>query len=197
MIMARIDIADLDIVDRVRDKIEERGISPDQLYAVLEGFRTVIRNRKHRTAPYVPLGRDDQGRCLAIPIVPTDDRYVWRPVTAWYCKPGEEAKLRQRRGIMEIGIRYESIQEPLDDEERELMDPDNWDWDNPVEVHIADSPGAILRVRFSREEFIALNDMAREAGLGPIAFIHQTMVAFIDAESRAAQPARATRAATG
>ena len=27
-------------------------------------------------------------------------------------------------------IRYESTQEPLDDEERELMDPDNWDWEN-------------------------------------------------------------------
>ena len=34
---------------------------------------------------------------------------------------------------MEGPVRYESLQEPLDDEERELMDPDNWDWDNPIE----------------------------------------------------------------
>ena len=98
---------------------------------------------------------------------------------------------------MEKGIRYESIQDPLDDEERELMDPDNWDWDNPIEVQVIGTPGAILRVRFSREEFLALDRIAREAGIGPIDFIHQTMVDVIDVESRAAQPAPATRAATG
>jgi hypothetical protein len=31
---------------------------------------------------------------------------------------------------MKKAIRYESTQEPLDEEERELMDPDNWDWEN-------------------------------------------------------------------
>ena len=32
---------------------------------------------------------------------------------------------------MKEPIRYESIQEPLDEEERELMDPESWDWENP------------------------------------------------------------------
>jgi hypothetical protein len=181
----------------VKDKIWNDGIVPGQLYAVLDGFRTVLRKRKDRAAPYILLGTDEQGRCLAIPIVPTDDPYVWRPVTAWYCKPGEEVRLRQRRGIMEKGIPYVSIQEPLDDEERELMDPDNWDWDNPVEVHIIGMPGAILRVRFSRDEFLALERIAREAGIGPIDFIHQTMVDLIEADANAAQSARSPRAATG
>ena len=36
-------------------------------------------------------------------------------------------------------IRYESIQEPLDEEEREIMDPDNWDWENPIEVVVSDN----------------------------------------------------------
>ena len=98
---------------------------------------------------------------------------------------------------MEAGIPYVSIQEPLDDEERELMDPDNWDWDNPVEVNIIGTPGAVLRVRFSRDEFLAIDRMARDAGIAPIAFIHQTMVELIDRESNAAQLARKAHAATG
>ncbi|MGH2614077.1 MAG: hypothetical protein ACRDJC_02460 [Thermomicrobiales bacterium] len=189
--MTRIDIAELDIIDRVRDKIWDHGIVSNQLYAVLDRFWTVIRNRKDRAAPYVLLGTDDQGRCLAIPIVPTDDPYVWRPVTAWYCKPGEAARLRQRRRIMEKGIRYESIQEPLDDEERELMDPDNWDWDNPIEGRTIGTPGAILRVRFSREEFLDLDRIAREAGVGPIELIRQTMLGKIAAETHIERPASA------
>jgi hypothetical protein len=35
-----------------------------------------------------------------------------------------------RKRIMPEPIRYESIQEPLDDEERELMNPDTWDWES-------------------------------------------------------------------
>ena len=95
------------------------------------------------------------------------------------------------------GIPYVSIQEPLDDEERELMDPDNWDWENAEEGIPNPNAGAVLRVRFSREEFIALDRIAREAGIGPIDFIHQTMVDLIEAEPRAAQPASASRAASG
>ena len=98
---------------------------------------------------------------------------------------------------MEKGGRYESIQEPLDDEERELMDPDNWDWDNPLEGRTIGTPGAILRVRFSRDEFLALDRIARESGKGPIDFIHQTMVDLIDTDASAANSARASRAATG
>jgi hypothetical protein len=74
-----------------------------------------------------------------------------------------------------------ATQEPLDDEERELMDPDNWDWDNPVEVRVVGTPGAVLRVRFTRDEFLALARIARDAGLGPVAFIHQTMLGVIAA----------------
>ena len=95
--MARIDIAELEFTDHTIAKLWSHGIVPDQLYAVLDGFWTVIRNRKHRTASHVLLGTDDQGFCLAIPIVATDDPLMWRPITAWYCKSSEAAILRQRR----------------------------------------------------------------------------------------------------
>ncbi len=69
-----------------------------------------------------------------------------------------------------------ATQEPLDDEERELMDPSNWDWSTTVECRTIGTPGAVLRVRFTRDEYLALARIAREAGVGPVAFIHQTML---------------------
>jgi hypothetical protein len=67
--------------------------------------------------------------------------------------------------------RYESLQEPLDDEERELMNPDNWDWDSPVEVHVVGEPGAVLRLRLSFDEYEALFQAARDQRLPTAEFI--------------------------
>ena len=62
-------------------------------------------------------------------------------------------------------IRYESIQEPLDDEERELMDPDTWDWENPIEGVTVGEPTAILSLRFTFDELDALVEAAHARGL--------------------------------
>lgn len=75
----------------------------------------------------------------------------------------------------------QTTQEPLDDEERELMDPSNWDWSTTVEGRTIGTPGAVLRVRFTRDEFLALARIARNAGVGPVAFIHQSMLELIAA----------------
>lgn len=61
------------------------------------------------------------------------------------------------------------------------MDPDNWDWSTTVEGRTIGTPGAVLRVRFTRDEFLALARIARDAGVGPVAFIQQTMLAQIAA----------------
>jgi hypothetical protein len=95
--MPLIDVADLDILDRAIDKMWEHRIIPEQLFAVLRNSPIVIHNRKSRTASHILLGFDHQGQCIAAPIVPTDDPLIWRPITAWYCKPSEAAILRQRR----------------------------------------------------------------------------------------------------
>ena len=98
-------------------------------------------------------------------------------------------------------IRYESIQEPLDDEERELMDPETWDWDTPIEGRTVGTPGAILRVRFSREEFRNIEHIARNSGIGPVELVRQTVLnriaTDVTRDPRAQQPAGAPRAATG
>jgi hypothetical protein len=94
--MPRVEIEDFDITDQTIDKIGRHAIGEGQLYEVLQHFWMVIPNRKERAAPHVLLGTDNRGNCLAIPIVPTDRPRVWKPITAWQCKPREEAILRQR-----------------------------------------------------------------------------------------------------
>lgn len=68
-------------------------------------------------------------------------------------------------------IRGASIQEPLAEEERELMDPDIWDWDSVVEGVIMKNVGAILPIRFNREEIGPLQRLAHAQGMTAHAFI--------------------------
>jgi hypothetical protein len=70
-------------------------------------------------------------------------------------------------------VRYESISEPLDDEERALMDPEAWDWDNPVEVSVAEHPLAQLPIDFTFDELKIIEQVAHATGMSPHAFIKQ------------------------
>jgi hypothetical protein len=82
-------------------------------------------------------------------------------------------------------IRYESLVPPRDDEERELMDPESWDWESSQEGEPAPNAGAILEVRFTREEFFALARLARENGRNPVEFLRQTALDRIATGARA------------
>jgi hypothetical protein len=83
------------------------------------------------------------------------------------------------------------------------MDPDNWDWDNPIEVRTVGAPGAVIRVRFTRQEIAALDRIARDVDANPVELVHQILREWIAKEGssafapRARQSARAPRAATG
>lgn len=84
-------------------------------------------------------------------------------------------------------IKIESIpgttQEPLDDEERELMDPSTWDWESAAPGRTVGTPGAVVQVHFSREEILALTRIAREAGIGPVELMRQSALERIAAEA--------------
>lgn len=77
-----------------REVMDLRGITLDDLADVLANRHIVIRNRKDRAASHILIGRDERGRCLAVPVAPTDHPYTWRAVTVWPCKPSEAARLR-------------------------------------------------------------------------------------------------------
>ena len=68
-------------------------------------------------------------------------------------------------------IRYESIQEPLDDEECELMDPNNWDWDNPIEGVTMDEPRVSLTIPLTFEELNAIVEAAHGQGISTEEFV--------------------------
>ena len=95
---------------------------------------------------------------------------------------------------------HATTQNPLDDEERELMDPDTWDWDNPIEVRTVGTPGAVIRVRFTRQEIVAVDRIAGDVGLNPVELIHQVLREWIAKEDRGTfthNPAQGRRTATG
>jgi hypothetical protein len=79
--------------DDNEEKLWQHGLTPGQVMQILEWPHRIKRNRKNRRASHLVVGHDDQGRCIAVPIEPTHDRMIWRPVTAWLCKPHEETWL--------------------------------------------------------------------------------------------------------
>jgi hypothetical protein len=86
--------------------------------------------------------------------------------------------------MMTEPFRNVSFQEPFDDEERELMDPESWDWDSTEELEPVPNPGAVLQVRFEQGEFRALARLAREEGIGPVEFLRRIALDRIAAASR-------------
>ena len=79
--------------DDNEDKFWRHGLAADDVLQVLDGPHIIERNRKERRASHLIVGRDHAGGCIAIPIEPTHDPTVWRPVTAWRCKDSEQARL--------------------------------------------------------------------------------------------------------
>jgi hypothetical protein len=85
---------DFIFTERTIEKLQAHGVTVQQLREVLANRNVLKRNRKQRAASHMLIGFDDHDRCLAIPVAPTDDPLIWRPITAWYCKPSEAAKVR-------------------------------------------------------------------------------------------------------
>ena len=93
--MSNLQVDDL-LFDEVNEsKFGDHGITAEQVLDVLALPHVIERNRGGRSASHLLIGRDRGGRCLAVPIEATYDKQLWRPVTAWPCKPGEELKLRR------------------------------------------------------------------------------------------------------
>jgi uncharacterized DUF497 family protein len=79
--------------DRNEEKVRAHGLSPARVDQVLDNEHVIVPNRQGRPAPYMVIGRDHGGGCIAIPVLPTNDPGEWRPITAWRCKQSEDAIL--------------------------------------------------------------------------------------------------------
>ncbi len=79
-------------------------------------------------------------------------------------------------------VRYESIQEPLDDEERELMDPDNWDWENAYKIDPSPDPHLIFEVRLSGDDLALIEPAAIARGMNIGEFLRHLALQHLDRE---------------
>ena len=86
------------IDDENEAKFAEHGLTSRQIVQVLDSPHLIVKNRRRRRASHLIIGRDHGGRCAAIPIEPTHEVTIWRPVTAWPCKASEYTAL-VREGI--------------------------------------------------------------------------------------------------
>lgn len=76
------------------------------------------------------------------------------------------------------------FQEPLDEEERELMDPETWNWDSIEVLPPPTNPGVVLGVCFSLEEMTSVGQAAAAEGLSIYEYIKQSALL------RSMEPAR-------
>jgi hypothetical protein len=65
----------------------------------------------------------------------------------------------------------DTLREPLDDEERELMDPDTWDWDSVEEAIVEPSGYSITEVRLSYSELSRIERAATSEGMTVNAYL--------------------------
>lgn len=65
----------------------------------------------------------------------------------------------------------ERLREPLDDEERELMDPDTWDWDSAQEAIVEPSGYSVTEVRLSYDELSRIERAAIAEGMTVNAYL--------------------------
>jgi uncharacterized DUF497 family protein len=83
--------------DHNEEKCAAHGLHPRQLEQVLDGEITLVPNRRGRRGVYLLIGRDHGGTCIAVPIEPTRESGIWRPITAWPCKDHERTLLDHKR----------------------------------------------------------------------------------------------------
>jgi hypothetical protein len=96
--MARPTVRGFVIDDDNAEKFAYHGVAEFQVAQVLEDEFYIGPNKREHRASHVVVGYDYGGACLTVPIAPTHQPTIWRPVTAWYSTPSERARRdRQRR----------------------------------------------------------------------------------------------------
>jgi hypothetical protein len=85
-------------------------------------------------------------------------------------------------------VRYESTQDPLDDIERELMDPETWAWEHAEEGGPSPDPHLIFRVRLSGDDIRRIEPLAIEAQVGIGEFMRRATLAWIDDQPQPHRP---------
>jgi hypothetical protein len=89
------DVAGFLFDDENEEEMAAHRLTPRRVIQMLENAHTVVPNRRGRRGHYLIVGRDNGGACITVPIEPTRDALVWRPVTAWLSKDYERRWLER------------------------------------------------------------------------------------------------------
>jgi uncharacterized DUF497 family protein len=89
-------IAEFLFDDVNEEKIARHGLSIRRVRQVLDNVHVIAPNRRARRGMYLVIGRDHGGAAITVPVEPTHDPKLWRPITAWPSKAHEAAKLPRR-----------------------------------------------------------------------------------------------------
>lgn len=65
---------------------------------------------------------------------------------------------------------------PLDEEERELMDPDSWDRESLAELPPAANPGVVLPIRLTVDEMTRVGRAADAEGVSIHEYVKQSVL---------------------
>jgi len=95
--MSMPDVADFLFDDEIEAKMGNHGLTPRKVLQVLENRHIVVKNRRRRRGVFPIVGTDNGGAYITVPVEPTHDRLLWRPVTAWPSKDHERAWLDRTR----------------------------------------------------------------------------------------------------
>jgi len=71
--MANITVLEFRISEKAESKFWAHGITRQQVNELLGNRLVAISNRKRRAARHLVIGRDNNGRCIAVPVMPTED----------------------------------------------------------------------------------------------------------------------------
>lgn len=69
------------------------GLTAKQALEVLEHEYVIVPSIDPRSDDYILVGYDNRGICITLPIVPTHEPSVWRPLDGWPCNPEERDAL--------------------------------------------------------------------------------------------------------
>jgi uncharacterized DUF497 family protein len=74
----------------------KHGVTPREVNQMVENPHLLVRNRKHKRARLLMIGRTHGGRALCVPLAKTPEDHVWRPVTAFAASEAQ-TKLLDRK----------------------------------------------------------------------------------------------------
>lgn len=79
------------------EKFAAHGLTDRLVNQLLDNPFLAVPNRKSRRGSYLLVGTDNGGGCIAVPVEPTAESDVWRPITAWPCKDLERSYLERAK----------------------------------------------------------------------------------------------------